>query len=68
MQIKFMIFPVILLLALLAGCEKSEQGAEKPESQVFSAQKEAINKAKQAEGVIMQGDERQREAMDRQSR
>lgn len=67
MQIKFMIFPIILLLVLLSGCEKPEQSAEKPESQVFSAQKEAIDKAKQVEGVIMQGEEREREEMDQQS-
>lgn len=61
---------IALVLAMLAnGCgeQKQEAPAKAAEPAVFKTQLEAMDKAKQVEGVVQEADERQREAIDAQS-
>lgn len=60
---------IALMAAIVAGgCDKQEEPAKLEGAAVFKAQQEALDKAKQVEGVIQDASDRQRGLIDEQSR
>ncbi len=59
----------LMVVIVAGGCDKQQEEPAKPEGvAIFKTQQEALEKAKQVEGVIQDADEQQREQIDEQSR
>ncbi|MDD5274541.1 MAG: hypothetical protein PHR16_00470 [Methylovulum sp.] len=59
---------IVLLAAMVAvGCDKEENPTKPPQPTVFKKQQEALEKAKQVEGVIQDADDKKRALIDEQS-
>ncbi|MET3108452.1 hypothetical protein AAKU67_003000 [Oxalobacteraceae bacterium GrIS 2.11] len=59
---------VILFLAGLSACSKTEQPAAKPADDVFSTQKEELQKARDVQKVVDQQFEEQRKVIEVQTK
>ncbi len=60
---------MVMMVAIVAGgCDKQDNPTKPPQPKLFETQQEALEKAKQVEGVIHDADERQRGLIDEQSR
>lgn len=58
---------IALTLAVLNGCGDQDPSVNKPAPAVFTSQQQALEKAKQVEGIIQDRDLEQREVIDRQA-
>lgn len=58
---------ILLAAIVVVGCDKEENPTQPPQPTLFKTQQEALEKAKQVEGVIQDADDKKRALIDEQS-